>query len=117
MRIQESSRRDETESGETYDKNAAQGLELANRIRRRRRRRSRLDLEVEAKLVRLAMSESMTVSQLVKELGLSARAVNFHLKQLGLDRMVLQRRRGKAREKMPSRRAGRASTRVAADQV
>ena len=106
---------DETESGETYDKIAAQALGLAKGVRRRGRPGG-LGLEVEARLVRLAMSESMTISQLAKELGLSIRVVQYHLRRLGLERMV-KGKSGRVPEGPRPRRAVRVSRRIAAHEV
>ena len=79
---------DESESGEAYDKIANQRQRLASKESRPRKQRDQLSPMLEAKLVRAVMSETTTVDQLARELGLKSRNVRHHLKRLGLDMLV-----------------------------
>src|SRR5713101_6064808 len=83
---------DESESGEAYDKIANQRPRPAPKHTVRRRRRHELSLTLEAKLVRSAMSETRTVSELAKELALKPQIVSYHLKRLGLEGVVSKQR-------------------------
>src|SRR5262245_16929270 len=95
---------DESESGEAYDKIAAQRQRLAPKESRpAKRKKTQLSIELEARIVRAAMSNTMTLNKLAANLGIKPSAVATYLKQLGLEGKVLKeptivgRRRHRAR--------------------
>ncbi len=80
----------DSESGEAYDKIAAQQQRLAPRESRPAKRKAQLSIELEAQLVRAAMSNSLTLNKLAAKLGIKRSAAAEYLKQLGLEKMVLK---------------------------
>ncbi len=82
----------DSESGEAYDKIAAQRQQLAPREPRPVKRKAQLSIELEARLVRAAMSNSLTLTKLAAKLGIKPSAAAAYLKQLGLEKMVLKER-------------------------
>ncbi len=83
---------DESESGEAYDKLAVQQQRLAPRKSQPAKRRVPMNIELEARLVRAAMSNTLTLNKLAAKLGIKPSSAATYLKQLGLEKMVLKDR-------------------------
>jgi hypothetical protein len=83
---------DESESGEAYDKLANQQQRLAPRKSQPAKRGAPLSIELEARLVRAAMSNTLTLNRLASKLGIKPSSAAAYLKQLGLEKMVLKDR-------------------------
>src|SRR6266567_5338437 len=83
---------DESESGEAYDKLADQQQRLAPRKSQPAKRRAPMNIDLEARLVRAAMSNTLTLNKLAAKLGINPSSAATYLKQLGLEKMVLKDR-------------------------
>jgi len=83
---------DESESGEAYDKLADQQQRLAPRKSQPAKRRAPMNIDLEARLVRAAMSNTLTLNKLAAKLGINPSSAASYLKELGLEKMVLKER-------------------------
>src|SRR5213593_996921 len=88
---------DESESGEAYDKLADQQQRLAPRKSQPAKRRVPMNIELEARLVRAAMSNTLTLNKLAAKLGIKPSAAVTYLKQLGLEKTILKDQTGRTR--------------------
>ena len=101
---------DESESGEAYDKLANPRQRLAPGKSPPTKRRRQLSLELEARLVRAAMSNTLTLSRLAAQLGIKTSAATTYLKQLGLEKTILKDQTGKTHRTHQSRKTRRTLT-------
>src|SRR5213593_398822 len=83
---------DESESGEAYDKLADQQRRLAPRKSQPAKRRAPLNIELEARLVRAAMSNTLTLNKLAAKLGIKPSSAATYLKELGFENTILKDR-------------------------